>query len=478
MRTEIISGLNLSQVATGILHLAVLLITQRGLDRLAKILRVDRLSLINDRTTKTAVIRAVLTRFDFWIWGCGLYTLLAWHFHGLLSNLLGQRWPTPAREIAILQAITVLALSSLAGRLIYVTNRRLRALAAGDSSHWESVVAVLCADALQVGIPSVATVFALGRVGLPSSVWADYRDIINTLVILATGYLACRQVNLAADKIIQAHRVRGGVDVRSRALYTEVSALRKAILFVLAFLTVATAMVFCAPLRHVGASLLASAGLVTVLAGVVVQRSLGHLFAGFQLALTQPILLDDLVVLEGELGKVEEITLAYVVVELWDQRRLVVPISYLLEKPFENWTRRSSELLGTVFLYFDYHLPVNELREEFSRYVEAHPAWDKRKKSLVIADAKETSIQIRALLSASDPDKLWTLRCDVREALISYVQRKHPTHLVKTRVTIEPVTVQSAASTQPAFLFNQEKGRSQLDGHPVIDPETLRSPNP
>jgi small-conductance mechanosensitive channel len=346
----------------------------------------------------------------------------------------------------------------LGGRLIYVTNRRLRALAAGDSSHWESVVAVLCADALQIGIPLVATIFALGRVGLPSYLTANSRDIINALVILATGYLACRQVSLAADKIIQCHRVRGGVDVRSRALYTEVSALRKAILFVLAFLTVATAMIFCAPLRHVGTSLLASAGLITVLAGVVVQRSLGHLFTGFQLALTQPILLDDLVVVEGESGRVEEITLAYVVVHLWDQRRLVVPINYFLEKPFENWTRRSPELLGTVFLYFDYHLPINELREEFFRYVEAHPAWDKRTKSLVITDAKETSIQIRALVSAADPDKLWTLRCDVREALIYYVQEKHPTHLVRTRVTVQPLPAQSIALTQSSLIFGQEDG--------------------
>ena len=464
MRTEIITGLNLGQLAAAILHLAVLLGIQRALDRFAKILRVDRLSLVNDRGTKTAVVRALLTRFDLWVWGCGLYTLLAWHFNGVISSYLGTDWAMPARQAAILQAITILAISSLVGRLIYVTNRRLRALAAGDSSHWESVVAVLCADALQVGIPMLATIFALGRVGLPAYITANSRDIINTLVILATGYLACRQVSLAADKIIQSHRVRGGVDVRSRALYTEVSALRKAILFVLAFLTVATAMVFCTPLRHLGTSLLASAGLVTVLAGVVVQRSLGHLFAGFQLALTQPILLDDLVVVQGESGKVEEITLAYVVVHLWDQRRLVVPISYFLEKPFENWTRRTPELLGTIFLHFDYHLAVNELREEFFRYVETHPAWDHRVKSLVVADAKETSIQIRALVSAADPDKLWTLRCHVREALITFVQEKHPTYLVRTRLVVETLPAQPGALTQPMLSDGQDDGASARSG--------------
>jgi small-conductance mechanosensitive channel len=466
MQTEIISGVTFSQIAIGLLQLALLLVIQRALDRLAKRLRVDRLSLVNDRGTRTAVVRALLTRFDLWIWGCGVYTLLAWHFNRLLAPTLGPNWATPQRQAAILQAITILALSSLGGRLIYVTNRRLRALAAGDSSHWESVVAVLCADALQVGIPMVATIFALSRVGLPSYLTVNSRDVINALVILATGYLACRQVSLAADKIIQSHRVRGGVDVRSRALYTEVSALRKAILFVLAFLTVATAMVFCAPLRHIGTSLLASAGLITVLAGVVVQRSLGHLFAGFQLALTQPILLDDLVVLGGELGKVEEITLAYVVIHLWDQRRLVVPITYFLEKPFENWTRRSPELLGTVFLYFDYHLPVNELREEFFRYVDAHPAWDQRVKSLVVAEAKETSIQIRALVSAADPDKLWTLRCEVREALISYVRERHPTHLVRTRVSVQSLPTPSTTLPQPPFILGQADGTSTSASRP------------
>lgn len=449
MRTEIISGLTLAQLGAAALHLAVLVGIQRALNRVAKILRVDRLAMVNDRSTKTAVVRALLTRFDLWIWGCGVYTLLAWHFNGLLGSTMGQDWGSPARLSANLQAITILALSSLAGRLIYVTNRPLRALAAGDSSHWESVLAVLCADALQIGIPVVATIFVFGRLGLPASIASKSRDIVTALVILTTGYLACRQVNLAADKIIQSHRVRGGVDLRSRALYTEVTSLRKAIVVVLAFLTVATAMIFCTPLRHIGTSLLASAGIITVLAGVVVQRSLGQFFAGFQMALTQPILLDDVVVVEGEFGKVEEITLAYVVLQLWDQRRLVIPISYFLEKPFENWTRRSTELLGTVFLYFDYHLPVNELREEFDRYIEAHPAWDRRTKSLLITDARETSMQLRALVSAANPDKLWTLRCDVREALITYVQQKHPAHLVKTRVVVQALPAQTPALNQP-----------------------------
>jgi small-conductance mechanosensitive channel len=462
MGTQIQSGLNMIQLAAAAVHLGVLLGIQRLLTQLAKYLRVDRLSLVNDRSTKSAVIHAILTRLDLWIWGCGLYTLLAWHFGESLSFLFGQNWASPTRQFAMVQAFSILALSSLGARLIYVSNRRLRALAAGEASHWEGVIAVLCADMLQIGIPLVALTFVLSQIGLPPFITSHWRDIVTALVIIATGYVASRQVNLVADKIIQSHRVRGGVDLRSRALYTEVSSLRNAIVVVIAFLTVATAMIFCAPLRHIGASLLASAGIITVLAGVVVQRSLGDLFAGFRLAITQPILLDDVVVVEGEFGKVEEITLAYVVLHLWDQRRLVVPITHFLEKPFENWTRRSTELLGTVFLYFDYHLPVDELRTEFFRFVEAHPAWDRRTRSLVITDAKETSMQLRALVSAADPDKLWTLRCDVREALITYVQERYPSHLVKTRVAVQTLPVQSEPLSQPALIIRQEQGESPV----------------
>jgi hypothetical protein len=118
---------------------------------------------------------------------------------------------------------------------------------------------------------------------------------------------------------------------------------------------------------------------------------------------------------------------------------MIVPITHFLEKPFENWTRQSQGILGTVYLYFDYHLPIKELREEFDRYIETHPAWDKRKKALVVTDAKESSMQIRALVSAADPEKLWSLRCDVREALISFVQEKHPEHLAKTRIAVQSI---------------------------------------
>ena len=436
MLNEPFFGISVLQGAACVVHLAVLIGIEYGLGRLIKWCRVDRLSLLNAQSVWAAILRAILTRLQGWVWLCGLYTLFIWYFRPALPPGMRQGWVATAREGDVLLAFTVLALSSLLGRVIYVSNRRLRRLASSDASHWEHVVAVFCADALQVGLPFLAAFLVLPRLGLPATVLHGYRDVVNVLIVLATGYVVCRQVNLAADKVILAYRVHGGVDLRSRTLYTEVSALRKVILATLAFLTLATAMLFSAPVRQVGTSLLASAGLLSVVAGVAAQRSLGQLIAGFQLALTQPILLDDVVVVNGEYGRIEEITLAYVVVHLWDQRRLVVPIGYFLEKPFENWTRRSAQLLGTVFLYFDYHLPFEELRAEFSRVLEDHPLWDKRVHALEVTEARELSIQVRALVSAANPEALWALRCDVREALVRFVREKHPSCLVKTRVVI------------------------------------------
>src|ERR1700737_1037146 len=170
MHFELSRGIGPVRVLAILLHIGMLFFIQQLLDRVARRLRVDGLSLINDRSTRTAVVRALLTRFDLWIWVCGLYTWVAWHFSPFLYPFLGTDWATPARQISMVKVISVLAISSLAGRLIYVSNRRLRMLAAGDSSHWESVVAVLCADALQVGIPLVTTVFLLSRLSLPKIV--------------------------------------------------------------------------------------------------------------------------------------------------------------------------------------------------------------------------------------------------------------------------------------------------------------------
>jgi len=188
--------------------------------------------------------------------------------------------------------------------------------------------------------------------------------------------------------------------------------------------------------RQLGTSILASAGVLGIIVGFAAQKSIATVLAGFQIAMTQPIRLDDVVIVEGEWGRIEEITLTYVVVLIWDQRRLVVPISYFIEKPFQNWTRVSAELLGTIFLYMDYTVPLDKLRAELDRLLAETDMWDKRVKVVQVTDSKERVIEVRVLVSAADASTAWNLRCMLREKLIGYLQRNHPESLPRTRAEL------------------------------------------
>src|SRR5690606_36653014 len=188
--------------------------------------------------------------------------------------------------------------------------------------------------------------------------------------------------------------------------------------------------------RRIGISLFASAGVAGIIIGFAAQRIIGTVIAGIQIAITQPIRLDDVVIIEGEWGKIEEITLTYVVVHIWDKRRLIVPTTFFFEKPFQNWTRTTSEILGTVFIYTDYNVPFDELRNELTRLLESSPLWDRKVNVLQVTDAKERTVEVRALMSAKDSGTAWDLRVFVRENLIKFLQKNYPGSLPKTRIVI------------------------------------------
>jgi small-conductance mechanosensitive channel len=177
-----------------------------------------------------------------------------------------------------------------------------------------------------------------------------------------------------------------------------------------------------------------------VVAGLAARTTLSSLFAGVQIALTQPIRLDDVVVVEGEWGWIEEITTTYVIVRVWDLRLLVVPLSYFIEKPFQNWTRRTADLLGTVFVYVDYSVPVNELRQELLDILRKSGMWDGRTWGLQVTNASDRTIELRALMSAPNGPKAWDLRCHVREKLIEFLQRQYPQSLPRVRAELESST--------------------------------------
>jgi small-conductance mechanosensitive channel len=220
---------------------------------------------------------------------------------------------------------------------------------------------------------------------------------------------------------------------RVRKVRTQITVVRRILVALLVLVAVAAVLMTFARLRAFGASLLASAGVAGIVGGLAAQSTLGNVFAGLQLAFTDALRFDDVVVVENEWGRVEELTLTYVVVRLWDERRLVLPTTYFTTKPFQNWTRTGSRVLGTAVLHLDYSAPVDALRAEAERVITASPHWDGLDWALQVVDTTETTMVVRVLASAVDADHAYDLRCELREKLLAYVTEQHPSALPRTR---------------------------------------------
>jgi small-conductance mechanosensitive channel len=302
------------------------------------------------------------------------------------------------------------------------------------------------------GMPMAATVAravrAPARWLLPllalSVVWHGADDVLRGLpmvqrltgmaIVAALTWLLVRAINGYGRAVIDAHPVTAGDNLEARRIHTQTRVLTRTGSSVVALAGIALMLMGIPAVRQIGASLLASAGVIGLVAGFAARPVLGNMIAGLQIGLTQPIRIDDVVIVEGEWGVIEEITGAYVVVKIWDDRRLVVPLQYWVEKPFQNWTRKSAQLTGTVTLWLDYRMPLDKLRDELQRACEASKDWDGRLAILHLVEAGERAMQVRALVTAADAGKAWDLRCHVREWLVDYVQREHPQYLPRLRV--------------------------------------------
>jgi small-conductance mechanosensitive channel len=238
-------------------------------------------------------------------------------------------------------------------------------------------------------------------------------------------------------------------NLRARRLQTQVNVLGRTLMVFIFVVGAAGALMTFPSVRQIGTSLLASAGVAGLVAGLAARPVLGNLIAGLQIALTQPIRLDDVLVVEGEWGRVEEITGAFVVVRLWDERRLVMPLQWFIEHPFQNWTRSSSNIIGTVFWWVDYRMPLEPLRAELARLCGSAPEWDGRLVLLQVVDASEKSIQLRALVSSADSSRNWDLRCRVREGLIDFIAREYPDYLPHLRAELVDRRQQAVAGKRP-----------------------------
>lgn len=225
-------------------------------------------------------------------------------------------------------------------------------------------------------------------------------------------------------------------NLASRKAHTQIQLLSRILIFLIVFLAIGAVLFSFDDVRQVGIGLFASAGVAGIIIGLSAQKIMGTLLAGIQIAVTQPFREDDAVVVENEWGWIEEINLTYVVVRLWDKRRLVLPSSYFLEKPFQNWTRTSADIIGSVFIYAAYSLPVSALRQELTRLLEASELWDSNVNVLQVTEAKETTMELRALVSAKNSPAVWDLRVYVREKLIEFIQKNYPESLPHTRVAL------------------------------------------
>lgn len=257
------------------------------------------------------------------------------------------------------------------------------------------------------------------------------------LLIVAIAWLIISVLYAGEEAVAARYDTAVPDNLRARKIVTQVRILRRIVTAIIIVLSIGLALLQYEPVRELGTGILASAGIVGIVVGVAAQNTLGDLIAGIQIALTQPIRVDDVVIVQGEFGWVEEITLTYVVVRVWDRRRIVLPITHFVEEPFQNWTRTSSDLIGSVFFRVDYRTPVSDVRGELQRVVEASDYWDGDACALHVTDTSDRSIELRAIASAATAPQLWELRCEIREALVAYLRDEHPEALPTVRARLE-----------------------------------------
>jgi len=288
-------------------------------------------------------------------------------------------------------------------------------------------------------LPFLTLLAALPAAHLSAVALVPIQRAVGLGLIAAVGWFAIVCSAVIFDVVSAHYRMDVPDNVEARRVQTQAQVLHRIVIVIVSIVTLSVMLMTFPQIKHIGISLLASAGLAGLVIGTAMKSSLSSLIAGVQIAFTQPIRIEDAVVVEGEWGWIEEIGTTYVTVRLWDLRRMVLPLSYFLEHPFQNWTRQSADLLGSVFLYVDYTVPVEEVRKELRRIVENNPKWRGQVCVLQVTDATTNAIQLRALVDARDSSSAWDLRCEVREALIQFLQEKYPQGLPRVRTEFQAV---------------------------------------
>jgi len=322
--------------------------------------------------------------------------------------------------VAVLTLVQVLAARALSSRAptLVALGRRTRPA-------WLALLAIGA-----VWVASASTLPAR------SSWWPAAQHLALVAVIFAGAWLVLGLATFGFERLVAREEHVPGAEGRRRR--TQIVVLHRLTLVAIGVLAIGLALFTFPAMRAVGTSVLASAGIVSIVAGLAAQSILGNLIAGIQLAFTDAVRVGDVVVVEGEWGRIGEINLSYVVVYIWDERRLVLPCSYFTSTPFETWTRQSDKVIGIVLLDLDWRVPIEAVRSKFFELVEASPAWDRRSAGVVVTDARGGLVTVRFTMSAKNSSDQWELRCRVREEMVTWLQREHPEALPRTRLLLEP----------------------------------------
>ncbi len=268
----------------------------------------------------------------------------------------------------------------------------------------------------------------------------DHTEVVEhaiaLLMIALVAWLLVRMAYVLEDYVTSRFDIGVRDNLKARKIHTQFKVLKRITIVTVGILAFGTILMTFDRVRQLGTTILASAGVVGIVVGMAAQRTIATFIAGLQIAITQPIRVDDVVIVENEWGRIEEITLTYVVVRIWDLRRLIVPITYFIESPFQNWTRTSADILGTVFVYTDYNVPVDAVREELHNILKKSEHWDGKVCVLQVTNTSDRTMELRALMSAADASTAWTLRCEVREKLIEFIKTEYPQALPRMRAEL------------------------------------------
>lgn len=323
------------------------------------------------------------------------------------------------------------------------------------SKRWDDHVAMdlehTLSDKLKVPVFVLVVILSLWLplyfAEVPEQIHYPVNKALTIGLILVISWSVIRLVKLVKYIILRRYDIDQKDNLQARKVYTQFRILERIANFLVVVIAVALILMSFAEIRKIGVSLIASAGVTGIILGLAAQKLIGGMLAGLQLAFTQPIRLDDVVIVENEWGRIEEINLTYVVVRIWDNRRLVLPSTYFIEQPFQNWTMTNSDILGTVFIYTDYTVSFQAIREELDRLLENNELWDGKVKVMQVTNATDKAVEVRLLISATDSGKAWDLRVLLREKMIEFIQENYPESLPKTRVQMERERVSTPIPT-------------------------------